>query len=62
MLFNGGKFMYPDSIEWLLMVMAYVNLAEEARHMKEAFLIAKPAMARFATTSSLQTEYRTPSL
>jgi O-antigen ligase len=28
---NGQKFMYPDTIEWVLFVLAYINLAEEKR-------------------------------
>ena len=39
MLINGDKFMHPDTIEWLFMIMAYVNLAEEARHAKQAFVM-----------------------
>jgi O-antigen ligase len=62
LLINGDKFMYPDTLEWLLMVMAYVNLAEEARRTKEAFVMANPAAVRFAATSTLQSEYRTSSL
>ena len=32
MLIDGDKFMYPSTIEWLLFVIAYVNLADEARN------------------------------
>jgi exopolysaccharide production protein ExoQ len=28
---NGDKFMYPDTIEWVLFVLAYINLTEEVR-------------------------------
>jgi O-antigen ligase len=64
MLFNGDKFMYPDSLEWLLMVMAYVSLAEEARRTKQEFAMANPSHAaiRFAASSSLQSQYPTSSL
>lgn len=62
MLFNGDKFMYPDSLEWLLMVMAYISLAEEARRTREEFAMARPAAIRFAASSSLQSQYPTSSL
>jgi len=62
MIFNGDKFMYPDSLEWLLLVMAYVSLAEEARHTREEFSMARPAAIPFAATSSLQSQYPTSSL
>jgi exopolysaccharide production protein ExoQ len=31
---NGDKFMYPDTIEWILFALAYINLAEEVRRSK----------------------------
>jgi exopolysaccharide production protein ExoQ len=62
MLVNGDKFMYPDSLEWLLFVMAYISLAEAARHTKEEFAFASSAVRRFPATSSLQSQYPTSSL
>ena len=63
MLINGDKFMYPDTIEWLVLVMAYVNLAEEARVTKQAFFAARTASVRLASAPgpALQSEYRTTS-
>ncbi len=34
-LFNGNKFMFPNDIEWTLLVMAYAGLAREARRLRE---------------------------
>lgn len=31
---NGDKVMFPDTIEWLLFVVAYINLADEVRGIK----------------------------
>jgi exopolysaccharide production protein ExoQ len=62
MLFNGDKFMYPDSLEWLLFVMAYISLAEAARHTREGFAFAGPAAVRFPATSSLQSQYPSSSM
>ncbi len=33
-LVNGDKFMYPHTIEWLLYVIAYIGLADEARSIR----------------------------
>ncbi len=52
MLINGDKFMHPDTIEWLFMTMAYVNLAEEARHAKQAFVMIQRAPAEIAVSRS----------
>jgi exopolysaccharide production protein ExoQ len=62
MLINGDKFMYPDSLEWLLLVMAYISLAEGARHTKAGFSLASPAAIRFPAAASLQSQYPTSSL
>ena len=35
-LINGDKYLYPDTIEWLLFVVAYVTLAEQVRSDKLA--------------------------
>jgi exopolysaccharide production protein ExoQ len=35
-LVNGDKFMYPDTIEWVLLVVAYINLSDEVRRMNQA--------------------------
>jgi exopolysaccharide production protein ExoQ len=52
MLINGDKFMHPDTIEWLFMIMAYVNLAEETRHAKQAFIMIQRARAEIAVARS----------
>jgi O-antigen ligase len=52
MLINGDKFMHPDTIEWLFMVLAYVNLAEEARHRKHEFAMSHAAPAEIALARS----------
>lgn len=34
-LVNGDKYMYPNTIEWVLFVLAYVNLAEAAKRIRQ---------------------------
>jgi exopolysaccharide production protein ExoQ len=62
MLINGDKFMHPDTIEWLFMILAYVNLAEEARHRKQEVVMthAAPAEIGIARSSPALGIYTSP--
>jgi len=45
---SGAKFMYPDSLEWVLFVLVYVNLAEEIQRLR----VQVPEKARLLAWAS----------